>query len=60
MPFGATCTFVFMIDNRCIYDVKNGEFKVALVKENVGKVVVDTMRKLGIASPLSLSWVQQK
>ena len=42
MPFKAT--FVFIIDNICIYDVRNGEFKVGLVKENVLKVIADTAK----------------
>ena len=29
----------------CIYDVRNGEFKVALVKENAWKATVDTLQR---------------
>ena len=29
----------------CIYDVRNGEFKVSLVKENVWKAIADTLRR---------------
>ena len=30
----------------CIYDVRNGEFKVALVKENARKAIADTLRTM--------------
>ena len=29
----------------CIYDVRNGGFKVALVKENAWKAIVDTLQR---------------
>ena len=29
----------------CIYDVRNGEFKVALVKENAWKAIADTLQR---------------
>ena len=29
----------------CIYDVRNGEFKVALVKENTWKSIADTLQR---------------
>ena len=44
----------------CIYDIRNGEFKVVLVKENAWKAIVDTLQRTGIACPLPPSSVQQK
>ena len=29
----------------CIYDVRNGEFKVTLVKENAWKAIADTLQR---------------
>ena len=31
----------------CIYAVRNGEFKIALVKENAWKAIADTLQRTG-------------
>ena len=48
----------------CTYDVRNGEFKVTLMKENAWKAIADTAENhvytLRIARPSPPSLAQQK
>ena len=40
-----------------IYDVRSGEFKVALVKENAWKAIANTLQRTGEMILLVLAWL---